>query len=60
MIMSMLFMNGMYLLYRPTYIRPFGCHDGFTGYLITYQKFTGLIVFLDPENHDVDTKITVV
>ena len=24
------------------------------------DNFTGLIVFLDPENHDVDTKITVV
>ena len=45
------------------YVPVFGILGATMGLQVIWSlidNFTGLIVFLDPENHDVDTKITVV
>ena len=43
------------------YVPEFGLLGAMMGLQVVWSlidNFNGLIVFLDPENHDVDTKIT--
>ena len=49
----------LHVLYVPVY-GPLSAMMGLQVIWSLIEYFTGLIVFLDPENHDVDTKITAV